>query len=190
VGFEPTRDFHPCRFSRPVPSTTRPPLQAFANQAASLLRFFSWNLFHLTQNRPPSEGSQGASKPQRTAVCVVLFFSTNCITLISQRRGMAWRSPTRRKAVLSKSNSTVREPSAASSRYRKRLTPDRSAARSRSDGASSRIDEAMTVLTRHFMPPLPSNCRLPSPQFACGGRGHPYRAARNLNPKAWGEMHE
>ncbi len=28
VGFEPTRDFHPCRFSRPVPSTTRPPLQA------------------------------------------------------------------------------------------------------------------------------------------------------------------
>ena len=27
VGFEPTRDFHPCRFSRPVPSTTRPPLQ-------------------------------------------------------------------------------------------------------------------------------------------------------------------
>jgi hypothetical protein len=28
VGFEPTRDFHPCRFSRPVPSTARPPLQA------------------------------------------------------------------------------------------------------------------------------------------------------------------
>jgi cellulose synthase (UDP-forming) len=28
VGFEPTRDFHPCRFSRPVPSTTRPPLHA------------------------------------------------------------------------------------------------------------------------------------------------------------------
>jgi hypothetical protein len=28
VGFEPTRDFHPCRFSRPVPSATRPPLLA------------------------------------------------------------------------------------------------------------------------------------------------------------------
>ena len=28
VGFEPTSDFHRCRFSRPVPSTTRPPLRA------------------------------------------------------------------------------------------------------------------------------------------------------------------
>src|ERR1700730_5534701 len=26
-GFEPPRDFHPCRFSRPVPSATRPPLR-------------------------------------------------------------------------------------------------------------------------------------------------------------------
>ena len=26
VGFEPTRSLHPCRFSRPVPSTTRPPI--------------------------------------------------------------------------------------------------------------------------------------------------------------------
>jgi hypothetical protein len=25
-GFEPPKDFRPCRFSRPVPSTTRPPL--------------------------------------------------------------------------------------------------------------------------------------------------------------------
>jgi hypothetical protein len=28
VGFEPTRDFHPCRFSRPVLLTAQPPLQA------------------------------------------------------------------------------------------------------------------------------------------------------------------
>jgi hypothetical protein len=28
VGFEPTSDLRRCRFSRPVPSTTRPPLQA------------------------------------------------------------------------------------------------------------------------------------------------------------------
>ena len=28
VGFEPTSDFRRCRFSRPVPSTARPPLQA------------------------------------------------------------------------------------------------------------------------------------------------------------------
>src|SRR5438874_4987704 len=27
VGFEPTKDFRPCRFSRPVPSTTRPPIR-------------------------------------------------------------------------------------------------------------------------------------------------------------------
>jgi membrane-bound lytic murein transglycosylase B len=27
VGFEPTRSLHPCRFSRPVPSTTRPPIR-------------------------------------------------------------------------------------------------------------------------------------------------------------------
>jgi hypothetical protein len=27
VGFEPTRDFHPCRFSRPVYSTTLSPLR-------------------------------------------------------------------------------------------------------------------------------------------------------------------
>jgi hypothetical protein len=27
VGFEPTSDFRRCRFSRPVPSTARPPLQ-------------------------------------------------------------------------------------------------------------------------------------------------------------------
>ena len=26
-GFEPPKDFRPCRFSRPVPSTTRPPLR-------------------------------------------------------------------------------------------------------------------------------------------------------------------
>src|SRR3990167_1228320 len=26
VGFEPTRRFHVCRFSRPVPSTARPPI--------------------------------------------------------------------------------------------------------------------------------------------------------------------
>jgi hypothetical protein len=26
VGFEPTRGLHPCRFSRPVPSTARPPI--------------------------------------------------------------------------------------------------------------------------------------------------------------------
>ena len=28
VGFEPTRRFHVCWFSRPVPSTTRPPVRA------------------------------------------------------------------------------------------------------------------------------------------------------------------
>ena len=27
VGFEPTRRSHACRFSRPVPSTARPPIQ-------------------------------------------------------------------------------------------------------------------------------------------------------------------
>jgi hypothetical protein len=27
VGFEPTRSVNPCRFSRPVPSTARPPIQ-------------------------------------------------------------------------------------------------------------------------------------------------------------------
>src|SRR5437867_3246115 len=27
VGFEPTRDLRPCRFSRPVPSTARPPIR-------------------------------------------------------------------------------------------------------------------------------------------------------------------
>ncbi len=27
VGFEPTMTLPPCRFSRPVPSTTRPPIQ-------------------------------------------------------------------------------------------------------------------------------------------------------------------
>ena len=27
VGFEPTRSVNPCRFSRPVPSTTRPPIR-------------------------------------------------------------------------------------------------------------------------------------------------------------------
>src|SRR5438876_12279793 len=27
VGFEPTKDLRPCRFSRPVPSTTRPPIR-------------------------------------------------------------------------------------------------------------------------------------------------------------------
>jgi hypothetical protein len=30
VGFEPTNDFRRCRFSRPVPSTARPPLRARA----------------------------------------------------------------------------------------------------------------------------------------------------------------
>lgn len=28
VGFEPTKSVNPCRFSRPVPSTTRPPVRA------------------------------------------------------------------------------------------------------------------------------------------------------------------
>ena len=27
VGFEPTKGFHPCRFSRPVHSTALPPIQ-------------------------------------------------------------------------------------------------------------------------------------------------------------------
>jgi hypothetical protein len=29
VGFEPTRPLRACRFSRPVPSTARPPIQLF-----------------------------------------------------------------------------------------------------------------------------------------------------------------
>jgi hypothetical protein len=33
VGFEPTSDASRCRFSRPVPSTARPPLQNLASQA-------------------------------------------------------------------------------------------------------------------------------------------------------------
>ena len=33
VGFEPTRRLHACRFSRPVPSTTRPPLQHKTHEA-------------------------------------------------------------------------------------------------------------------------------------------------------------
>ena len=28
VGFEPTKTLPPCRFSRPVPSTTRPPIHS------------------------------------------------------------------------------------------------------------------------------------------------------------------
>ncbi len=31
VGFEPTRSVNPCRFSRPVPSTTRAPLRGYDN---------------------------------------------------------------------------------------------------------------------------------------------------------------
>lgn len=27
VGFEPTKELPPCRFSRPVPSTARPPIR-------------------------------------------------------------------------------------------------------------------------------------------------------------------
>jgi hypothetical protein len=36
VGFEPTRSLHPCRFSRPVPSTARPPIHQ--REINSLLR--------------------------------------------------------------------------------------------------------------------------------------------------------
>ena len=32
VGFEPTRGVNLCRFSRPVPSTTRPPVQVLGNK--------------------------------------------------------------------------------------------------------------------------------------------------------------
>ncbi len=38
VGFEPTRRFPACRFSRPVPSTTRPPLQRPATDAGLVAR--------------------------------------------------------------------------------------------------------------------------------------------------------
>ena len=37
VGFEPTSDFRRCRFSRPVPSTARPPLRARASEATITL---------------------------------------------------------------------------------------------------------------------------------------------------------
>jgi hypothetical protein len=36
VGFEPTSDFRRCRFSRPVPSTARPPLHARAAATLTL----------------------------------------------------------------------------------------------------------------------------------------------------------
>src|SRR5579863_3394255 len=39
VGFEPTRSLHPCRFSRPVPSTARPPIQINDLHSAELLYF-------------------------------------------------------------------------------------------------------------------------------------------------------
>jgi hypothetical protein len=35
VGFEPTRRLHVCRFSRPVPSTTRPPIHLIELQRIS-----------------------------------------------------------------------------------------------------------------------------------------------------------
>ena len=46
VGFEPTSDFHRCRFSRPVPSTARPPLQPFFKHLRArlnLIGFRRWN---------------------------------------------------------------------------------------------------------------------------------------------------
>ena len=37
VGFEPTRRSHACRFSRPVPSTARPPIQKTACLSVTLV---------------------------------------------------------------------------------------------------------------------------------------------------------
>lgn len=37
VGFEPTKSLHPCRFSRPVPSTTRPPIRLLVNKLTHIL---------------------------------------------------------------------------------------------------------------------------------------------------------
>jgi hypothetical protein len=44
VGFEPTKGFHPCRFSRPVHSTALPPLRKtvrFKNQDSREVYFLS-----------------------------------------------------------------------------------------------------------------------------------------------------
>ena len=36
VGFEPTKGFHPCWFSRPVHSTALPPLRVLSSNCASI----------------------------------------------------------------------------------------------------------------------------------------------------------
>lgn len=36
VGFEPTKDLRPCRFSRPVPSTARPPIRFLAGFSSGI----------------------------------------------------------------------------------------------------------------------------------------------------------
>ena len=65
VGFEPTRRFHACRFSRPVPSTTRPPLLSHANREKV------WPTQRTTPSNDVSEQAQAlplAGLPQQRVV--------------------------------------------------------------------------------------------------------------------------
>ena len=61
VGFEPTRSLHPCWFSRPVPSTTRPPILSF-NQPPSPRRGGG----QVTGGKGPSARSRG-DRPEDSA---------------------------------------------------------------------------------------------------------------------------
>jgi hypothetical protein len=63
VGFEPTRRFHACWFSRPVPSTTRPPVRRRTLQ-----------FFHLLIDQNAPDGHRWSRYLQAAVLSVPVLF--------------------------------------------------------------------------------------------------------------------
>src|SRR5680860_53432 len=70
-GFEPSRRLHVCRFSRPVPSTTRPPIHSQmlrikdGNARIMGLSLDPPTILHKAMSRKPDPYGRDATRPHR-----------------------------------------------------------------------------------------------------------------------------